>query len=635
MKLSSLVSPTVGLLRLVSCVLLVTCSWLVSPLASVDAHAGTGDGAAVTVAGLAPLPGGLLFGVHLEPSQSSVRSGSTTTLTNTTIINDFETMVGRKMDVHRIFLRWNSDVPASVGDTVVRQRTPILSFAAMRTDGSTVSYASIINGSMDADIHRQAAAIAALKVPLYLSFQHEPDVALGYGTAAEYVAAWQHYVNVFRAAGVTNVAWTWIMVPSSFLPKPVGAGAAAFYPGDDYVDYLALDGYNWYGCQANKPQEWRPLTAIATNFRTFGLGKGKPLMLAEFGSVEDPAQPGRKAAWLRESMQTLARWPEFKVASYFNTHGNCSWWADSSSASLSAFREVAASAQAHGRANATLKLSVQRGAAPLAVSFNGAASAGSRSATGQGVTAWTLSFGDGTSTSGQGTPPSAVSHTYGSGKFASALSITDASGHTARDTRWITVASAPSIAGGSSANLATTSIDFTSWVNPHGLPTTVRYQWGTTDGVYDHSSSAASLPGWTYTLSHTYKALGLASSTRYYWRVVASNATGTTVSRGWLFTTPGAPRVVNKTVYSITTTGATVSGAATSYGAATTARLEWARGGTMLGSRSWSLAANASGAYLAAPITGLRPGTTYTYRVVASNLYGSHASSWVSFTTRS
>ncbi len=608
---------------------------LALPSTTPAAHAATGDGFPGNVAGLAPISGGLLFGVHLEPTQSTLKAGSTNTLTNTTIINDFETDIGRKMDVHRIFLRWNSDVPSSIGDTVIRQRTPILSFAATRTDGSKVSYASIASGAMDADIRKQAAAIAALKVPVFLSFQHEPDVATGFGTPAEYVAAWQHYVDTYRAAGVTNVAWTWIMVPSSFLPKPVGAGAAAYYPGNDYVDYNALDGYNWFGCQADKPQEWRPMTAIATNFRNFGLTKGKPLMLAEFGSVEDPAQPGRKAAWLKETMATLASWPEFRVVSYFNTFGNCSWWADSSGSALTSFRAVVASAQAHGRANATMKLSAQRGAAPLTVSFNGSSSAGAGYSSGSGVSTWRLDFGDGTTASGTGTPPGAWVHTYGSGKFRAVLRVQDPAGHVAHDTRYITVANAPTFAGNASANLTTSSIDLKSWVNPQGLPTTLRYQWGTVDGVYDQSSGAISLPALTYTVGDTYALTGLRGSTRYYWRAVASNATGTTVSRGWLFTTPGAPGVVTKTVYSITRTGATLSAGATSYGAATTARIQWARNGVILGSQAWSMDAGACGQYLAAVVTGLAPGTGYTYRLTATNSYGTSSTAWVGFTTRS
>ena len=95
------------------------------------------------------------------------------------------------------------------------------------------------------------------------------------------------------------------MTPSSFGSAAVGAGADAYYPGDAYVDWLALDAYNWVGCAPGKPAAWRPLAQVAGPFRSFGLAHGKPLMLAEWGSAEDPLQPGRKAQWLRESMTTL------------------------------------------------------------------------------------------------------------------------------------------------------------------------------------------------------------------------------------------------------------------------------------------------------------------------------------------
>jgi len=58
-------------------------------------------------------------------------------------------------------------------------------------------------------------------------------------TPATYVAMWQHVVNYFRSAGVTNVKWVWA-------PNVDGGDGsmAAYYPGDSYVDYVGLDGYN-------------------------------------------------------------------------------------------------------------------------------------------------------------------------------------------------------------------------------------------------------------------------------------------------------------------------------------------------------------------------------------------------------
>ena len=69
-----------------------------------------------------------------------------------------------------------------------------------------------------------------------------PDNAAQSGlaeTPSTYVAMWQHVVNYFRNAGVTNVKWVWAPNVDD------GTGTmAAYYPGDGYVDDVGLDGYN-------------------------------------------------------------------------------------------------------------------------------------------------------------------------------------------------------------------------------------------------------------------------------------------------------------------------------------------------------------------------------------------------------
>ena len=286
----------------------------------------------------------------------------------------FENAIGRKLDLHRLFLRWDDDpAQATVRADVARGRTPILSVRPERRDGTKISWAQVASGEVDADITAQARAVASLGAPVFLTFHHEPDIETTFGTPAEYVAAWRHYVAVFRGGRRHQRR---IHVDHDALELRVGLrgrGAAAYYPGDDAVDWLGLDAYNWYGCSPGKPAAWRPLATVVSPFRTFGKAHGKPLMLAEYGSAEDPADPQRKAQWLREAATALDGMPEIKAVSYFHTHGNCPWWLDSSQASLQAFTDVAAVASAHGRTTASLLTDVVHGPGPLTVTFDGAA----------------------------------------------------------------------------------------------------------------------------------------------------------------------------------------------------------------------------------------------------------------------
>jgi len=58
---------------------------------------------------------------------------------------------------------------------------------------------------------------------------------------ADYIAAWKRIVSRFRSLGVTNAEWVWS-------PNVISGSATDFspwYPGDAYVDWTGLDGYNW------------------------------------------------------------------------------------------------------------------------------------------------------------------------------------------------------------------------------------------------------------------------------------------------------------------------------------------------------------------------------------------------------
>ena len=67
-------------------------------------------------------------------------------------------------------------------------------------------------------------------------------------TPEDYVSAWRHVVTIFRDAGATNVLWVWS-------PNVDCGGRCpfeAFYPGDAWVDWVALDGYNYGPINGNR-----------------------------------------------------------------------------------------------------------------------------------------------------------------------------------------------------------------------------------------------------------------------------------------------------------------------------------------------------------------------------------------------
>ncbi len=289
---------------------------------------------------------GAHFGVWAKP-----RSGETVQ----TALTGLEADSGRKFAMHRVYGNWDDLQPSSLVEwNVDNGRTPILGIVARRADGARVRWSSIASGSEDASIVAKARGLKGLDLPIWVVFHHEPEddadthSAVKNGTPEEFIAAWRHVVDVFRQEGATNVAFVWNMMAYSFKT----GSAESYYPGDNYVDWAAADGYNWYGCDNTSKGRWLSFSQIFESFRDWGVSHGKPLMLAEWGSIEDPNVAGRKGAWISHAAATVKSWPEIKALSYFHSRpsssqggeggpSTCEWWVDSSTTSLEAFTAMA------------------------------------------------------------------------------------------------------------------------------------------------------------------------------------------------------------------------------------------------------------------------------------------------------
>jgi plastocyanin len=253
-------------------------------------------------------------------------------------MTSFESLVGRQMAIERVYYFWDQAWPTA-DDAWTRDagRIPYISWNALRTDGTTATWADIAAGVYDRAILARAADLIAFAGPVIFSFQHEPENDYAAGTPAAFIAAFKHIRSVFQTAGVTNVTYAWTMMAWSFRT----GGAAQFYPGDDVVDVIASDGYNWYTCpRGNDP--WRSFTEVFAPFHTFGQQHAKPMIIAEWGGREDPAAPGRKATWIDEASTQIKEWPDIVGVVYYDADKGCARWVDSSTSSLASFQAMGA-----------------------------------------------------------------------------------------------------------------------------------------------------------------------------------------------------------------------------------------------------------------------------------------------------
>ncbi len=177
----------------------------------------------------------------------------------------------------------------------------------------------IIDGEFDAYIRSWARAAKQVGGPIMIRPMHEMngDWYPWCGTVngnkpEEFTVAWRHMVDIFEKEGATNVTWVWSINRESTPDVPKNA-FDVYYPGDDYVDWTSISGFNW---GTSRPiTRWSSFTELYDAPLAYLRTIGKPIVLSEFGSVPDG---GDKAAWLRDAYREIGLRPEIDAVVYYD-----------------------------------------------------------------------------------------------------------------------------------------------------------------------------------------------------------------------------------------------------------------------------------------------------------------------------
>ena len=171
---------------------------------------------------------------------------------------------------------WDSDVPLGV-------------------DQPAYSLARIAAGAHDDYARAWARDAAASGATVLLRFAAEMNGdwhAWSRGDSpTDFRRAWRHLHDIFVAEGAEQVRW--VFNPNNAYPG--STTISAFWPGAAYVDWLAVDGYNWTGVLPHRDYESAAEVFTDTVRQLRKLGPGLPIMIAECG-----AGPDAKETWLRD-----------------------------------------------------------------------------------------------------------------------------------------------------------------------------------------------------------------------------------------------------------------------------------------------------------------------------------------------
>ncbi len=196
-------------------------------------------------------------------------------------------------------------------------------------------------------------------------------------------------------------------------------------------------------------------------------------------------------------------------------------------------------------------------------------------------------------------------------------------------------ATEPAVSTGNATAITPTSATVNGTVNPEGQSTTYYFEYGTTTS-YGSKTSPADAGSGTADVKVSSSIESLTPNTTYHYRVVAANASGTTLGADVSFKTPKPPVPVVGGVHAtnITQTSATVRGTVNPEGQATSYVFDY---GTSTAYGAQTPTASAGSGTIATVVSptigGLAPNTTYHYRLAATSANGTTFSHDVAFRT--
>ncbi len=186
---------------------------------------------------------------------------------------------------------------------------------------SDVLIPEIIKGSYDEYIRKWARDIKSVGNPVFVRFANEMNgdwdswCAWYFGKDTDlYNEAWKHLWNIFQEEGADNALFIWNPHDRSY-PDFVWNNSHMYYPGDEYVDWIGLTGYN-NGTSFNG-DSWREFGEIYYPLYNEYMRyySEKPFMITEFSCNEDG---GDKAKWINDGFNEFANMPNIKIAVWFN-----------------------------------------------------------------------------------------------------------------------------------------------------------------------------------------------------------------------------------------------------------------------------------------------------------------------------
>jgi beta-mannanase len=257
----------------------------------------------------------------------------------------FEQHTKKKASLMAIGALWGSSTPnfQPAAMSTIRSHGSIPFFTWGPTSGGgagadqpTYKLSNIYNGQFDAYITKFAQDAKAWGQPFFLRFMWEMNgswypwsEARNGNQPGDYVKAWRHVHDIFTQVGVTNATWVWCVNTEYSGSLPL----EGLYPGDAYVDWMAVDGYNKDSTSRSFATIYKPTYDHLLKISS------KPIIIGEVASKDSAYSAGTKAAWITDMLaaQLPTTFPRIKGFLWFNWSTDGDYIIESSATATAAF----------------------------------------------------------------------------------------------------------------------------------------------------------------------------------------------------------------------------------------------------------------------------------------------------------
>jgi len=201
---------------------------------------------------------------------------------------------------------------------------------------------AILSGAYDADLLKFGQDIKTFAKPVMLRFAHEFNgdwYPWSYTNnaavpASKWITAFKYVHDKIVAAGGTNALWLWSPNNGNGGNNP--QDVLSYYPGDNYVDWIAIDGYNF-----GNSQSWSSWSSFSNVFgsiyqKMVSNFPSKPIML---GETACSSSGGDQAAWISDMFSMIKNnYTNIKAFVWFNVNKETDWRFNIAPASTAAFK---------------------------------------------------------------------------------------------------------------------------------------------------------------------------------------------------------------------------------------------------------------------------------------------------------